>query len=194
MFALVNTPNGNAPIELRQVPEPAPGLHEALVAVQAFSLNRGELRSFRNNEEGWIPGQDISGIVLRQAADGSGPPAGTRIVALMDEFGWAERAAVPTQRIAVLPDPVSFAAAAALPVAGLTALRTLRHGAPLLGKRVLITGAAGGGGHLPVELAARSRARVTAGAGRKGRAAGVRGLGAAGAGGGVEQGQGRVGG
>src|SRR5437660_294090 len=111
MLALVNTPNGKAPVELRQVPEPASGLREALVAVQAFSLNRGELRSFRNNEEGWIPGQDISGIVLRQAADGSGPPAGTRIVALMDEFGWAERAAVPTQRIAVLPDTVSFAAA-----------------------------------------------------------------------------------
>ena len=157
MLALVNTPNGKAPVELRQVPEPAPGLHEALVAVQAFSLNRGELRSFRNNEEGWIPGQDISGIVLRQAADGSGPPAGARIVALMDEFGWAERAAVPTQRIAVLPDTVSFAAAAALPVAGLTALRTLRHGALLLGKRVLITGAAGGVGHLAVQLAARSR-------------------------------------
>jgi hypothetical protein len=96
MLALVNTPNGKAPVDLRQTPEPALGLHEALVAVQAFSLNRGELRSFRNNEEGWIPGQDISGIVLRQAADGSGPPAGARIVALMDEFGWAERAAVPT--------------------------------------------------------------------------------------------------
>jgi hypothetical protein len=91
--------------------------------------------------------------VLRQAADGSGPPAGARIVALMDELGWAERAAVRTQRIAVLPDTVSFAAAAALPVAGLTALRTLRHGAPLLGKRVLITGAAGGVGHLAVQLA-----------------------------------------
>jgi NADPH:quinone reductase len=53
--------------------------------------------------------------------------------------------------IAVPPDTVSFAAAAALPVAGLTALRTLRHGAPLLGKRVLITGAAGGVGHLAVQ-------------------------------------------
>jgi NADPH:quinone reductase len=74
MLALVNTPNGNAPVELRQTPEPVPGLHEALVSVQAFSLNRGELRSFRNNEEGWIPGQDISGVVLRQAANGSGPP------------------------------------------------------------------------------------------------------------------------
>ncbi len=73
------------------------------VAVQAFSLNRGELRSFRNNEEGWIPGQDVSGIVLQQAADGSGPPAGARVVALTDEFGWAERVAVPAHRMAVLP-------------------------------------------------------------------------------------------
>src|ERR1700683_2558628 len=179
MFALVNTPNGKAPVELRQVPEPAPGLHEALVAVQAFSLNRGELRSFRNNEEGWIPGQDISGIVLQQAADGSGPPAGARIVALMDEFGWAERAAWPTRRTALLPDNVSFADAAALPVAGLTALRTLRHGAPLLGKRVLVTGAAGGVGNLAVQLAARSGARVTAIVGSAERASVLDGLGAA---------------
>ena len=68
--------------------------------------------------------------------------------------------------MAVLPDNVSFAQAATLPVAGLTALRTLRHGAPLLGKRVLITGAAGGVGTLAVQLAARSGARVTAVVGR----------------------------
>ncbi len=65
-----------------------PGPRDALVAVQAFSLNRGELRSFGNNEDGWIPGQDVGGIVLQQAADGSGPPAGARVVALTDEFGW----------------------------------------------------------------------------------------------------------
>ena len=169
------------------------GPHEALVAVHAFSLNRGELRSFRNNEEGWIPGQDVSGVVLQQAADGSGPPAGARVVALMDEFGWAERVAVPTHRMAVLPDSVSFAAAASLPVAGLTALRTLRHGAPLLGKRVLITGAAGGVGHLAVQLAARSGARVTAVVGRPERAVGMRELGAAEVVVGIDSAQGRFG-
>ena len=99
----------------------------------------------------------------------------------------------PTQRIAVLPDTVSFAAAAALPVAGLTALRTLRHGAPLLGKRVLITGAAGGVDHLAVQLAARSGARVTAVAGRPERAAGLRELGATDVAVGIEQAQGRFG-
>jgi NADPH:quinone reductase-like Zn-dependent oxidoreductase len=193
MLAVVNTPNGPAPIELRQVPEPVPGPHDALVAVHAFSLNRGELRSFRNNEEGWIPGQDVSGVVLQQAADGSGPSAGARVVALTDEFGWAERVAVPAHRMAVLPDAVSFASAAALPVAGLTALRTLRHGAPLLGKRVLITGAAGGVGHLAVQLAARSGARVTGVVGRPERAAGVRELGAAEVVVGIDQAQGPFG-
>src|SRR5207244_1231626 len=123
---------------------------------------RGELRLFQVRPEGWRPGQDIAGVVLRAAADGSGPAAGTRVVALCDWEGWAERAAVPSQRIAPIADNVSFAAAASLPVAGLTALRSLRHGAPLLGKRVLITGAAGGVGNLAAQLAARSGARVTA--------------------------------
>ena len=56
MRAIVNTPGGTTPVELRDVPEPSSGPSEAVVAVRAFSLNRGELRSFVNNEEGWIPG------------------------------------------------------------------------------------------------------------------------------------------
>ena len=144
------------------MPEPQPAPNEALVEVRAFSLNRGELRLFQVRPEGWRPGQDISGVVVQAAADGSGPKAGARVVALTDSAGWAQRAAVPAHRMAALPDNVRFEDAAALPVAGLTALRTLRHGAPLLGKRVLITGAAGGVGHLATQLAARSGARVTA--------------------------------
>jgi NADPH:quinone reductase-like Zn-dependent oxidoreductase len=166
MLAIVNTPGGTAPVELREVPEPQPAPNEALVEVRAFSLNRGELRLFQTRPEGWRPGQDISGVVVRPAADGSGPKASARVVALTDNAGWAERAAVPGHRMAVLPDNVLLEEAAALPVAGLTALRTLRHGAPLLAKRVLITGAAGGVGHLATQIAARSGARVTAVVGR----------------------------
>jgi hypothetical protein len=84
MLALVNTASGSAPIELREVPEPNPARNEALVEVHAFSLNRGELSSFARNEEGWVPGQDIAGVVLRPAANGKGPPAGARVVALVD--------------------------------------------------------------------------------------------------------------
>jgi NADPH:quinone reductase-like Zn-dependent oxidoreductase len=162
MLAVVTTPNGTAPVELREVPEPQPAPNEALVEVRAFSLNRGELRLLQIRPEGWRPGQDISGVVVQSAGDGSGPKAGARVVALTDYAGWAERAAVRAHRMAVLPDNVLIEEAAALPVAGLTALRTLRHGAPLLGKRVLVTGAAGGVGHLATQIAARSGARVTA--------------------------------
>jgi NADPH:quinone reductase len=193
MLGLVTTPNGSAPMELRDAPEPRPQRNEALVAVHAFSLNRGELRSIVNNGEGWIPGQDVGGVVLQQAVDGSGPSAGARVVALTDEFGWAQRVAVPVHRIAMLPDNVSFSQAATLPVAGLTALRTLRHGAPLLGKRVLITGAAGGVGTLAVQLAARSGARVTAVVGRSDRAAGLKELGALEVIEGIDKAQGRFG-
>jgi NADPH:quinone reductase len=178
MRALVNTPGGAAPVELREVPEPIPGPNEALVGVRAFSLNRGELRSFVNNEAGWIPGQDVSGVVLRSAANGLGPSVGTRVVALTDEFGWAEQVAVQTHRLAALPDNVSFAQAATLPVAGLTALRCVRLGGALVGRRVLITGAAGGVGTLAIQIAAHSGAHVTAVVGRPERAAGLLALGA----------------
>jgi NADPH:quinone reductase len=179
MLAIVNTPGGPEPVAIRDVPEPELRPNEALVAVHAFSLNRGELRLFAARPEGWRPGQDIAGTVVHAAADGSGPPSGTRVVALCDWHGWAERAAVPSHRMAPIADNVSCAAAAALPVAGLTALRTLRHGAPLLAKRVLITGAAGGVGNLAVQLAVRSGARVTAVAGSPERAGILAGLGAA---------------
>jgi NADPH2:quinone reductase len=179
MLAIVNTPGGPEPIAIREVAEPELEPNESLVAVHAFSLNRGELRLFQVRPEGWRPGQDIAGMVVRAAADGTGPAAGTRVVALCDQAGWAERAAVPSHRMAPLADTVSFAAAAALPVAGLTALRTLRHGAPLLGKRVLITGAAGGVGNLAVQFAARSGARVTGVVGSRERARVLDGLGAA---------------
>jgi NADPH:quinone reductase-like Zn-dependent oxidoreductase len=179
MLAVVNTPGEAVPVAISEVAEPVPAANEALVAVHAFSLNRGEMRLFQARPAGWRPGQDIAGVVLRPATDGSGPAAGERVVCLTDWEGWAERAAVPSHRMAALPDNVSFADAASLPVAGLTALRTLRHGAPLLGKRVLITGAAGGVGNLAVQLAARSGARVTAVVGSAERAKVIDGLGAA---------------
>jgi NADPH2:quinone reductase len=179
VLALVNTPNDPTPVTLREIAEPTPCDNESLIEIHAFSLNRGELASFARNKEGWVPGQDVAGVVVRQAANGQGPAAGTRVVALMDDFGWAERGAVPSHRMAALPETVSFAQAATLPVAGLTALRTLRHGGALVGRRVLITGAAGGVGTLAIQIAARSGAHVTAVVGRPERAAGLQQLGAA---------------
>jgi NADPH2:quinone reductase len=162
MQAVAATPAGPRWAELRSVPVPEPAPDEALIAVRAFAINRGELRLLAVRDDGWVPGQDIAGVVERAARDGSGPPAGTRIAGLVDWHGWAQYAAVPTHRIAPLPDAVGFTAAAAVPMAGTTALNAIRRGGSLLGRRVLVTGASGGVGTFAVQLAELSGARVTA--------------------------------
>jgi len=173
MLAFVNTPSAPLPVELREVADPQAAADEALVEVHAFSLNRGELFLLAMRPEGWRLGQDVAGVVVQAAADGSGPQEGTRVVALVDGGGWAQRVAAPTARMAALPDNVSFASAATLPVSGLTAMRTVRLGGALLGRRALITGAAGGVGSFAVQLAALAGAEVTGVVGRPERAAGL---------------------
>jgi NADPH:quinone reductase-like Zn-dependent oxidoreductase len=68
--------------------------------------------------------------------------------------------AVPTNQLAELPDNVTFAQAATLPIAGLTALNALEKGGSLLSKRVLITGSTGGVGLFAHQLAKLSGAYV----------------------------------
>ena len=177
MLALTISSDNAARLKLTEVDEPRPCANEALVAVHATSLNRGELRLLTIRPDGWIPGQDVVGIVERAAADGSGPAKGARVVALVDEAGWAERVAIPTDRLAVLPDEVSFVSAATLPVAGTTALRTLRHGGDLAGLKVLITGASGAVGRFQIQIAHEHGASVTAVAAAR-HAGDLRGLGA----------------
>ncbi len=128
---------------------------------------------------GEVPGWDSAGVVARAAADGSGPPVGTRVVGFSGESGWAERRAVSTENLAELPEFVEFEEAAALPVAGVTALQALRALGPVLGRRVLITGASGGVGRFAVQLAARAGAHVVATVGSPARGEGLEELGAA---------------
>jgi NADPH:quinone reductase len=147
--------------ELAQVPEPSPSHNQAVVEVRAISLNRGETRRLESMRPGTITGWDLAGVVRRPADDGSGPVKGARVVGLVGSGAWAELAAVDTDWLAELPDEVSFEQAAALPVAGLTALRALEHGGFVLGKRVLVTGASGGVGRFAIQLAKLAGAHVT---------------------------------
>ncbi|MFJ9865221.1 zinc-binding dehydrogenase [Streptomyces sp. NPDC101165] len=162
MKAFVPTGDPAEPVVLADVAEPAPRPGEALVKVEAFSVNRGETFRLERPGPDDRPGKDIAGLVVQPAADGSGPPGITRVVGHPREGGWAEYVAVPTDALAELPDGVSALQGAALPLAGLTALRLLRAAGPVLGRRVLLTGASGGVGHFVTELAAAAGARVTA--------------------------------
>jgi NADPH:quinone reductase-like Zn-dependent oxidoreductase len=160
--AFLPDPDAPARVVLGEAPAPQPQPSEALVAVEAYSVNRGETFLLERPRDGWRPGQDVAGRVERAAADGSGPPAGTRVAAHVPGGGWAARVAAPTDAVAPLPDEVDATAASTLGVAGLTALRLVRAAGALAGRRLLITGASGGVGHFVVDLAAAQGALVTA--------------------------------
>lgn len=148
-------------VEFGDVDQPRPLANEALVQVEAFSVNRGETFLLEKPPVCWRPGKDIAGLVVQAAADGSGPSAGHRVVGHPPAAGWAEYACVPAESLAELPEDVPAVTAAALPLAGLTALRLLRMAASVTGQRILLTGASGGVGHYFVELAGNAGAEVT---------------------------------
>jgi NADPH:quinone reductase len=165
---------------MSDVPDPEPAPHEVLLEVRAASLNFLDV-AYRDHylSAGGVPGVDAAGVVLAPAADGSGPPVGRRVVTFAMGGAWAQLRAAPTADTAVLPDGVDLADAAALPGAGVSALQAIRRLGPLLGRRVLVTGASGGVGRFAVQLAALAGAHVVAAVGSEARGAGLIGIGAA---------------
>ncbi len=178
MRSLVYDPSAPHGLRLGDAPDPVPGPGQVLVQNDAISLNYGELRNIASNAPGAVPGWDSAGIVVRAAADGSGPPAGARVVTFGWGGGWGRLRAADVAELAVVPGSVELGAASTLPVAAVTALRALRDLGGIVGRRVLITGASGGVGRFAVQLAARAGAHVIASVGSPARAAGLTSLGA----------------
>jgi NADPH2:quinone reductase len=153
IHAIVVDPEAPGRLAIKEVAAPQAGPSEVLVQVESISLNRGEVELAMRADAGWRPGWDLAGTVIKQAAHGTGPKAGSRVFGSVPTGSWAEQVAVPTNRLAELPTSVTFAQAATIPTAGLTAFRALEKGGLLLNKHVLITGSTGGVGRFALQLA-----------------------------------------
>ncbi|WP_158843327.1 NADP-dependent oxidoreductase [Saccharothrix deserti] len=143
------------------VARPEPASDEILVEVRAAGVNPADWKVRRNGywlTAPWVPGWDVSGVVVSV-------PAGENRFAVGDEvFGmphfprpagaYAEYVAAPARHFARKPATVDHVQAAALPMAALTAWQALTEAADIKsGDRVLIHAAAGGVGHLAVQIA-----------------------------------------
>jgi NADPH:quinone reductase-like Zn-dependent oxidoreductase len=177
MRALIIDSSAAGGLRIGEAPDPMPQPGQCLIRVEATSLNRGEVSAIARSAPGTVLGWDAAGTVV-QAASRGGPAVGARVVTNGASGGWAERRAVNIADVAELPEGMDVGLAAALPVAGVTALRALRVPGNLLGRRVLITGASGGVGRFAVQLAHRAGAHVIAIVGSEARGAGLSELGA----------------
>ncbi|MFD6443939.1 zinc-binding dehydrogenase [Promicromonospora sp. NPDC060204] len=147
---------------LREVPDPAPGPHDAVIQVRAFAPNHGDLEVLPSLPDGMIPGWDAAGVVVAEALDGTGPRLGQVVASLGTDSAWAERRLVTAESVGVAPDGADPHRTSVVPVAATSALRGLRRLGPLLGRRVLVLGGTSAVGLFAVQLAARAGAEVVA--------------------------------
>lgn len=150
-------------------PTPSPGPGEVLVRVQAAAVTPLDGRVRRGTHETGlplplIPGTDGAGIVEAVGAGVNRLRVGDAVLYSSESSGQgscAEYQVVAARQVALKPGRLSFAEAAALPTAGLTAWQALfTRGALRTDETVLIHGGAGGVGSVAIQLAKWAQARV----------------------------------
>ena len=175
MKAIVITKYGDPKkvLQLKEAEKPSPGEKQVLVKVQAASVNVADLAPIIGPFVGRLlgtgllrpkrdrPGTDVSGRV-----EAVGPNV-TRFKPGDEVFGaaagsYAEYVLAKEDNLVPKPANVSYEAAAAVPVAAISALQGLRYGGIQAGQKVLIYGASGGVGTFAVQIAKAFGAEVTA--------------------------------
>lgn len=174
MKAAVTTRYGGLDaLEIHDLPEPAPGRGEVLVAVRAAGVNpkdvlvrKGKFRTMTGRSFPQRLGYDWAGEVVAVGPGVTEAAPGDRLFGMVD--GWkagacSERVAAKLDACAPMPESLSFEEAASLPLSSQTALQALRDlGRVKPGAEVLVNGASGGVGTLAVQIARALGARVTA--------------------------------
>jgi NADPH2:quinone reductase len=159
--------DGPAAVQVDEVPEPEAGSDKVVVDVRAVGVNFPDVLQSKGlyqikPELPFVLGSEAAGVV-RSAPEGSGFAPGDRVAAFPGQGAFAEVVACAPDRVLPLPDEVSFAAGAGLPMNYLTAhFALLVRGRIAEGDTVLVHGAAGGVGTAAVQLAAALGHRVIA--------------------------------
>jgi 2-desacetyl-2-hydroxyethyl bacteriochlorophyllide A dehydrogenase len=176
MKAIVYTKYGSPDVlQLQEVEKPVPGDDEVLVKIHAASVNAGDWHLMRGKPalarlltgglrkpKNLILGSDIAGRVEAVGKSVTQFQPGDEVFGGVGRGGFAEYVSVPEKRLLLKPATVSLEAAAAVPVAAITAMQALRdNGQIQSGQKVLINGASGGVGTFAVQLAKAFGAEVT---------------------------------
>jgi NADPH:quinone reductase-like Zn-dependent oxidoreductase len=164
-------------IQMIEVADPAPRSREAIVRVLASSINIDDIHVAEGTFFGGIPvgarptpnrpvtpGSDVAGIVIGLGDGVRSIHTGDAVFGVQLPFrqmgAWAEICAVDERWLAIKPEKLSFATAAACGVSGLVAFSAIKALKLHAGARVVIVGATGGIGGMAVQLAARAGADV----------------------------------
>jgi NADPH:quinone reductase-like Zn-dependent oxidoreductase len=165
--------------QLMDVAAPVPGPRDLLVAVRAAGLNpvdfkfrQGKLRAILRPKLPFVLGNELAGEVIAVGRDVNRFRAGDRVFTRVakDRAGaFAEQACVDVDDAAPMPRDLDFTAAAAVPLAALTALQALRDELKVKpGQNVFISGGAGGVGTFAIQIAKWLGAHVTTTASKRG--------------------------
>jgi NADPH:quinone reductase len=146
-------------LKLVELEKPTPKGHEVLIEIHAIGVNyadtaRREGQYVVKTPLPFIPGAEVSGVVIEVGEEVSNVKPGARVVTLIESGGYAEFALADSRGLIPLPEQLSFEYAAALPLQGLSAYHILKTMGRLEeGETVLVHAAAGGVGTLAVQLA-----------------------------------------
>ena len=160
---------GLAPV-LVNISPPVPVKGEIVVQVEAVGLNFADTLAIQGKYQvrhpyPYVPGMELSGVVLSRGPDTDGPSPGTRVLATCAAGALARQVVLPAGRLVPIPDVMGFDEAAGFPIAYGTSHLALTHTARLqAGETLFVTGAAGGVGLTAVEIGKRLGARVIASA------------------------------